>query len=113
MVWHAVGERYKPQNTVSYFKAGGGSVHVWGVIWKGGRRSISILRNVVTQSTCINLLRRFFQDHDLPSNSVFQDDNAPAPRAAAVLRFKEESNIRSLPWPSRSPDLNPIEERLG
>lgn len=75
----------------------------------GGRSNIFILRDIVNQRTSISLLRDFFRDHDLPTDSIFQDDNAPAHRAAAVLQFKEENNIRSLPWPSRSPNLNPIE----
>ena len=74
-----------------------------------GRSNIVILREVVNQSTYINLLRGLFRENDLPSDPIFQDDNAPAHRAAAVQRFKEENSIRSLPWPSSSPDLNPIE----
>ena len=36
-------------------------------------------------------------------------DNAPPHRASCVRDFKASAGIRSIPWPSRSPDLNPIE----
>ena len=40
---------------------------------------------------------------------IFQDDNDPKHRAKITKRWKEENNIKSLEWPSYSPDLNPIE----
>src|SRR5271154_2154022 len=33
----------------------------------------------------------------------------PPHRAQVVNCFKQEAGIRSIPWPARSPDLNPIE----
>ena len=40
---------------------------------------------------------------------IFQDDNDPKHRAKITKEWKEENNIKSLEWPSYSPDLNPIE----
>ena len=40
---------------------------------------------------------------------VFQDDSAPIHRAKKVAKWKDENQIKSLPWVGNSPDLNPIE----
>ena len=37
------------------------------------------------------------------------DDNAPAHRAKIVKEFKKQHFMTSLDWPSKSPDLNSIE----
>ena len=37
--------------------------------------------------------------------NIFQDDNAPIHTAKAVLKWKEDNLISSLPWPAQSPDL--------
>ena len=42
-------------------------------------------------------------------NTIFQEDNAPIHTARIVRSWKEENNIVSLPWPTQSPDMNPIE----
>jgi DDE superfamily endonuclease len=39
----------------------------------------------------------------------FMDDNAPVHESAETRAFKEGLDIRTLEWPSQSPDLNPIE----
>ncbi len=109
MVWRRAGERFKSRNVAFKLQCGGGSVHVWGAIWKGGRSEIVVLRRAVNQHTYIETLQGFFQQENLPRNFIFQDDNAPAHRAAAVSDFHEATGVRRLPWPSRSPDLNPIE----
>ena len=42
---------------------------------------------------------------------IFQDDNAPPHRYAVTSAFHEEHlDYTHLQWPSRSPDLNPIEQ---
>jgi transposase len=40
---------------------------------------------------------------------VFQQDNAPAHTSRAAKQLFHDRNITVLPWPSNSPDLNPIE----
>ena len=109
LVWRREGERFNDRNIGYHLQAGGGSVHVWGAIWKGGRSELIILRAAVNHVSYINTLRQFFQSADLPQNYIFQHDNAPAHSAEAVRNFFQASGIRCLPWPSRSPHLNPIE----
>jgi transposase len=46
---------------------------------------------------------------------VFQDDNCRAHRARVVREFLDEQGVRTstLPWPSKSPDINPKENIWG
>jgi hypothetical protein len=107
------------QNRISYSgisrfiketrQGNGGSVHVWGAIWAGGRSRLQVLNANVTGAVYCDVLQTFLDTSNPPVNFRFQDDNAPAHRARCVTTFKEARGIVSLPWPSRSPDLNPIE----
>lgn len=40
---------------------------------------------------------------------VLAQDNAPYHVARGTLQMLADNNVRTLPWPSRSPDLNPTE----
>ena len=109
LVWRLQGERLEDKFTVKVLQAGGGSIHVWGAIWTGGRSQlIRLQRNVNAVNYC-DILHGFFTTTDLPAHCIFQQDNAPAHRSWMVSQMLEDLPIRVLPWPSRSPDLNPIE----
>lgn len=94
---------------------GGGSIHVWGAICHSGKSTLVILRRSVTGET----YKAVLLEHLLPwadnllgdreTEWQLQDDNAPPHRSAVVKAFKAAAGIRSIPWPARSPDLNPIE----
>ena len=40
---------------------------------------------------------------------LFQQDNARPHTARVAMKYTEQNNINVLPWPSKSPDLNPID----
>ena len=40
---------------------------------------------------------------------IFQEDNAPIHTTKKTIQWKHDNSITCLPWPSQSPDLNPIE----
>lgn len=109
LVWRMKGERYLDRNVSEKPQGQGGSVHVWGAIWRGGRSRLHVLRQNVNQRTYVDTLDSFFGEEALPDRFIFQDDNAPAHRAAAVVEHLQNSHVHCLPWPARSPDLNPIE----
>jgi hypothetical protein len=46
---------------------------------------------------------------DSPKQWIFQQDNAPIHWSTIKTEYLEDQNIETLEWPSRSPDLNPID----
>ena len=109
-VWRQRGERFREDLIKRGSQAGGGSVHVWGAIWFGGRSSLQILVRSVTGASYCDILRTFLNSNRLPPPGWrFQQDNAPAHRSQIVNNFLREHAIPLLDWPSKSPDLNPIE----
>ena len=58
--------------------------------------------NTVLQPEVIPFLQRH-------PNTLFQQDNARPHVARQTLNFLNANNVNVLPWPSRSPDINPIE----
>ena len=110
-VWRQRGERYRNDLVQPAIQGGGGSVHVWGAIWHGGRSALQILYQSVNGERYCQILERFLDDDErLPQvNWRFQQDNAPAHRSAVVVDFLQERHVPLLEWPARSPDLNPVE----
>ena len=43
-----------------------------------------------------------------PPDMTFQHDNATSHTAHSVHDFLQDRNVSVLPWPAKSPDLNPI-----
>lgn len=86
-------------------------VMVWGAIHHGGRSPLVFVPGTLNARRYIdNILEPvvlpFLQN--LPG-AVFQQDNARPHTANVTLDFLAENNVNCLPWPPRSPDLNPIE----
>lgn len=112
-VWRERGKRYDEGYVQETVAAGGGSAHVWAAIWANGRSNIVILDRNVNGQRYRQTLEEFLENSGPelgdPATWFFQDDNAPPHRAAAVIEYKRNQGIRSLPWPACSPDLNPIE----
>jgi Transposase and inactivated derivatives len=86
---------------------------VWaGFSWKGLGPLVTH-NGKVTGKVHSNLLK----DHAIPSfqsqfpreNGFFQQDNARVHTAKVAQEELIKENINILPWPARSPDLNPIE----
>lgn len=94
---------------------GGGSVMVWGGICCDGRSPLIILRCTVNgqryRQLLANNLLPWAEELLGPRETAWrlQDDNAPPHRSRVVREFQEASRIRTIDWPARSPDLNPIE----
>ena len=108
-VWRERGERFQKDCVRNSCQAGAGSILVWGAIWHDGRSSLQILTKTVNGASYCEILNRFFDENQLPPNFTLQHDNAPAHRSKTVSDFLISRRVSVLDWPSKSPDLNPIE----
>lgn len=111
-VWRHRGDRYHPDNMIAHHRFGRGSVMVWGGITSTGRTPLHVcqgnVNGVYYRDNIIDPLVVPFARRHGPG-FILQDDNAPAHRANVVRNHLQRRQINSLPWPSMSPDLSPIE----
>lgn len=88
------------------------SVMVWGAISKNGCTPLVEVPKKCNATKYCELLKEglipYYDDGD-----VFQQDGASCHRARETQRFLEENRIETVPWPAKSPDLNPIENVWG
>ena len=103
-------ERFEPNRIQQVDRFGGGSVMVWGAISYNQKSHLVIIQGNLTAQRYIDHVLR---PHLLPiidqQRQMFQQDNARPHTARATMTFLQNSNVNVLPWPSKSPDLNPID----
>lgn len=91
---------------------GGGSIMIWGMILPNGelvvRRIIgnqsSEKYKTLLSSFAVPYIRKKYFD-----NFIFQQDNCSIHVSKSMMEYFDEAGISLLNWPSRSPDLNIIE----
>lgn len=112
-VWRKKGEEFKPNNTIPTVKFGGGNIMVWGCFSSSGTGKIHIIKERMNSAIYREILEEnLFESVEmlnLGQDWIFQQDNDPKHRAKLTQKWLVEHNINVLPWPSQSPDLNPIE----
>ncbi|KAK3896200.1 hypothetical protein Pcinc_000122 [Petrolisthes cinctipes] len=119
--WEEDGElrdrpRYAEQNI--YQEPGSGHVtcNVWGWIGLNGVGEVTQIQGKFNADQYLEILEEVVLPSvrcyaiPYPENIVFMQDNCPVHTARVVRRwFEEQPQLELLPWPSNSPDLNPIE----
>lgn len=89
------------------------SLIIWGCMSSKGTGRICLLKTTVNTDVYCEILDHFLlptiEDHFPDEDIIFQDDNARCHRGRAIKSYLDTINVKSLPWPPQSPDLNPIE----
>jgi transposase len=92
-------------------------VMFWGAFHSGGPLPLIPLSGTMNAAKYIAILHDnlvpFLDDQPLIEQYLFQQDNAPAHRAASTMSYLRENCVDLLWWPPFSPDLNPIENLWG
>lgn len=113
-VWRRRNEAYQQDMIHPTVPFGGGSVMVWGCVSNDCKMDLLTVQGTLNGQRYQNEILDaavvpHFDNHTLASRPIFMDDNARPHRARAVVDFLRTNAIETLPWPARSPDLNPIE----
>ena len=106
-------KRFEEDYTRTVSRSGRISVAIWACFTYDGALHLYRVKDRLTGA---QYKRRILQPYVAPyfrqpehENHSFMHDNASVHTAVAVTRYLETQNIKTLRWPSGSPDLNPIE----
>jgi transposase len=82
-------------------------VMVWGAISRAGVGQLHFCVGNVNQ----HVYKSILEEHvDYLSNGLMVQDNALCHKTLLIRQWMEDNGIVTIPWPSCSPDLNPIEQ---
>jgi transposase len=87
---------------------------VWGCIFHDCKLNLVAIQGNLTGDQYIRdvlqpVVVPHFENHPLATRPVYMDNNARPHRSRAVTAYLQSEAVTSVPWPSMSPDLNPIE----
>ncbi|KAK3531532.1 hypothetical protein QTP70_024909 [Hemibagrus guttatus] len=91
----------------------GGSVMVWGCFAASGPGRLAVINGTMNSAVYQKILKENVRpsvcDLKLKGTWVLQQDNDPKHTSKSTSEWLKKNKMKTLEWPSQSPDLNPIE----
>lgn len=89
----------------------GNEILVWGLINSSGPVELVRIHGRLNAEKYIEILKNNVSNKKklVLGDYVFQHDNAPCHTAGIIKEYCAKWRISCLKWPSKSPDMNPIE----
>ncbi|KAK3552485.1 hypothetical protein QTP86_012155 [Hemibagrus guttatus] len=104
---------FQKKNIIPTVKYGGGSVMVWGCFAASGPGRLAVINGTMNSAVYQKILKENVQtsvcDLKLKRTWVLQQDNDPKHTSKSTSEWLKKNKMKTLEWPSQSPDLNPIE----
>ncbi|KAK3561379.1 hypothetical protein QTP86_033119 [Hemibagrus guttatus] len=112
-VWRKSNSAFQKKNIIPTVKYGGGSVMVWGCFAASGPGRLAVINGTMNSAVYQKILKENVWpsvcDLKLKRSWVLQQDNDPKHTSKSTSEWLKKNKMKTLEWPSQSPDLNPIE----
>ncbi|KAK3536316.1 hypothetical protein QTP86_002942 [Hemibagrus guttatus] len=112
-VWSKSNTAFQKKNIIPTVKYGGGSVMVWGCFAASGPGRLAVINGTMNSAVYQKILKENVRpsvcDLKLKRTWVLQQDNDPKHTGKSTSEWLKKNKMKTLEWPSQSPDLNPIE----
>ena len=91
---------------------------VYGAIWSNSLSELVECQGNINSVKRVSILQKgflplFSSGRMIKHESSFMEEGAPCHTAKATQNWLNQNGIKKLPWPSKSPDMNPIEHLCG
>ena len=117
IVWRTPKETFDLQCIVPTVKHDGDSVTVWGCFTHRGIRKLHILDQTMDRFSYRQILERnllpSIENFGVSGGFTFVRDNDSKHTSVLVKDWLVKQHMKTLPWPSYSPELNPVETFIG
>ncbi|KAG2456962.1 TCB1 transposase, partial [Polypterus senegalus] len=112
-IWRKRNTAFQKKNIIPTVKYGGGSVMVWGCFATSGPGRLAVIDGTMNSTVYQKILkenvRPSVRQLKLKRSWVLQQDNDPKHTSKSTSEWLKKNKMKTLEWPSQSPDLNPIE----
>ncbi|KAK3535322.1 hypothetical protein QTP70_007932 [Hemibagrus guttatus] len=112
-VWRKSNTAFQKKNITPTVKYGGGSVMVWGCFAASGPGRLAVINGTMNSAVYQKILKENVRpsvcDLKLKRTWVLQQDNDSKHTSKSTSEWLKKNKMKTLEWPSQSPDLNPIE----